>query len=149
MRRKLLRQNRDLAKANAVHLLRIRTIEADFARSLSDNLRLESRIIELEKELEDNNARRIADHALDIRSRLEAQLSECMSVLSSLGQEPPTKRHASPRGRRSSRASLPLQSPPRRRPPRELMREAGARAPEDDKLPTIAENKSYPRATLE
>ncbi|KAH9239903.1 hypothetical protein K456DRAFT_47948 [Colletotrichum gloeosporioides 23] len=149
LRRKLLRQNRDLAKANAVHLLRIRTIEADFARSLSDNLRLESRIIELEKELEDNNARRIADHALDIRSRLEAQLSECMSVLSSLGQEPPTKRHASPRGRRSSRASLPLQSPPRRRPPRELMREAGARAPEDDKLPTIAENKSYPRATLD
>ncbi|KAJ3954896.1 hypothetical protein N0V92_008601 [Colletotrichum tropicale] len=149
LRRKLLRQNRDLAKANAVHLLRIRTIEADFARSLSDNLRLESRIIELEKELEDNNARRIADHALDIRSRLEAQLSECMSVLSSLGQEPPTKRHASPRGRRSSRASLPLQSPPRRRPPRELMREAGARALEDDKLPTIAENKSYPRATLD
>ncbi|KAF0316552.1 shugoshin c terminal domain-containing protein [Colletotrichum asianum] len=149
LRRKLLRQNRDLAKANAVHLLRIRTIEADFARSLSDNLRLESRIIELEKELEDNNARRIADHALDIRSRLEAQLSECMSVLSSLGQEPPTKRHASPRGRRSSRASLPLQSPPRRRPPRELMRETGARAPEDDKLPTIAENKSYPRATLD
>ncbi|KAH0427071.1 shugoshin c terminal domain-containing protein [Colletotrichum camelliae] len=149
LRRKLLRQNRDLAKANAVHLLRIRTIEADFARSLSDNLRLESRVIELEKELEDNNARRIADHALDIRSRLEAQLSECMSVLSSLGQEPPTKRHASPRGRRSSRASLPLQSPPRRRPPRELMREAGARAPEDDKLPTIAENKSCPRATLD
>ncbi|EQB50006.1 shugoshin [Colletotrichum gloeosporioides Cg-14] len=149
LRRKLLRQNRDLAKANAVHLLRIRTIEADFARSLSDNLRLESRIIELEKELEDNNARRIADHALDIRSRLEAQLSECMFVLASLGQEPPTKRHASPRGRRSSRASLPLQSPPRRRPPRELMREAGARAPEDDKLPTITENKSYPRATLD
>ncbi|KAL0940753.1 shugoshin c terminal domain-containing protein [Colletotrichum truncatum] len=149
LRRKLLRQNRDLAKANAVHLVRIRNIEADYARSLSDNLRLESRVIELEKELENNNARRIADHALDVRSRLEAQLLECMSVLAGLGQEPPTKRHASPRGRRSSRASLPHQSPPRRRPPRELLKETEGRVQDDGRLPTITENKSYTRATMD
>ncbi|GJC82378.1 shugoshin [Colletotrichum liriopes] len=113
LRRKLLRQNRDLAKANALHLVRIKNLEADYARSLSENLELNGRIIELEKELENSNARRIADHALDIRSRLETQLMECMSVLASLGQEPPTKRHASPRGRRISRASLSHHSPPR------------------------------------
>ncbi|KAF9870141.1 shugoshin [Colletotrichum karsti] len=130
LRRKLLRQNRDLAKANAAQLVKLRNVEADFARSLSENLRLHGRIIELEKELDDNNARRVADHALDIKSRLEAQLLECM-------------------GRRSSRASLPPRSPPRRRPPRELLKEAGAQAQDDDRLPTITENKSYPRATLD
>ncbi|GKT86730.1 shugoshin [Colletotrichum tofieldiae] len=145
----LLRQNRDLAKANALHLVRIKNLEADYARSLSENLELNGRIIELEKELENSNARRIADHALDIRSRLETQLMECMSVLASLGQEPPTKRHASPRGRRISRASLSHRSPPQRRPPREPTKDTEARALQEGRLPPISENKSYPRATLD
>ncbi|GKT49408.1 siderophore iron transporter 1 [Colletotrichum spaethianum] len=149
LRRKLLRQNRDLAKANAIHLVRIKNLEADYARSLSENLELNGRIIELEKELENSNARRIADHALDIRSRLETQLMECMSVLASLGQEPPTKRHASPRGRRISRASMSHRSPPQRRPPREATKDTEARALQEGRLPPIAENKSYPRATLD
>ncbi|TEA16031.1 Shugoshin [Colletotrichum sidae] len=149
LRRKLLRQNRDLAKSNAAHLLRNRNLEADYARLMSDNLRLEGRIIELEKELDDNRGRRIADHALDVRARLEAQLLECMSTLAGLGQEPPTKRHASPRGRRSSRASLALGSPPQRRPPRELVKDTEARALQEGRLPPIFETKSYPRATLD
>ncbi|KAK1542645.1 shugoshin [Colletotrichum paranaense] len=149
LRRKLLRQNRDLARANAVHLNRIHNLEADYSRSLSENLQLNGRIIELEKELEDSNARRIADHALDIRSRLESQLMDCMSLLSNLGQEPPTKRHASPRGRRISRASLPRGSPPQRRPPREPVKDTEARALQEGRLPPITENKSYPRATLD
>ncbi|OHF00362.1 shugoshin [Colletotrichum orchidophilum] len=149
LRRKLLRQNRDLARANAVHLNRIHNLEADYSRSLSENLQLNGRIIELEKELEDSNARRIADHALDIRSRLESQLMDCMSLLSSLGQEPPTKRHASPRGRRISRASLPRGSPPQRRPPREPVKDTEARALQEGRLPPIAENKSLTRATMD
>ncbi|KAK2010313.1 shugoshin [Colletotrichum eremochloae] len=149
LRRKLLRQNRDLAKANAVHLARIKNLEADYARCLSDNIELNGRIIGLEKELENSNARRIADHALDIRSRLETQLMDCMSLIESLGQEPPTKRHASPRGRRISRASLSHRSPPQRRPPREPTKDTEARALQEGRLPPIAENKSYPRATLD
>ncbi|KAK2032186.1 shugoshin [Colletotrichum zoysiae] len=149
LRRKLLRQNRDLAKANAIHLARIKNLEADFSRCLSDNIELNGRIIGLEKELENSNARRIADHALDIRSRLETQLMDCMSLIASLGQEPPTKRHASPRGRRISRASLSHRSPPQRRPPREPTKDTEARALQEGRLPPIAENKSYPRATLD
>ncbi|KAF6821258.1 shugoshin c terminal domain-containing protein [Colletotrichum sojae] len=148
LRRKLLRQNRDLAKANAAHLVKIRNLEADYARFMSENLSLNSKIIELQTELENNNARRIADHALDVRARVEAQLMDCLSALSSLGQEPPTKRHASPRGRRSTRASLP-RSPPERRPPREFIKDTEARALQEGRLPPIAENKSYPRATLD
>ncbi|EFQ33429.1 shugoshin [Colletotrichum graminicola] len=149
LRRKLLRQNRDLAKANAIHLARIKNLEADYSRCLSDNIELNGRIIGLEKELENSNARRIADHALDIRSRLETQLMDCMSLIASLGQEPPTKRHASPRGRRISRASLSHRSPPQRRPPREPTKDTEARALQEGRLPPIAENKSYPRATLD
>ncbi|CCF45203.1 shugoshin [Colletotrichum higginsianum] len=149
MRRKLLRQNRELAKANATHLSRIKSLEADFARSLSENLKLNSCIIELKEELKNSNTRRVADHARDIRSQLESQLKECLSVLETLGQEPPTKRHASPQGRRIARASLSPRSPPQRRPPRESFKDTEARALQEGRLPPIAENKSYPRATLD
>ncbi|KAJ0162442.1 Shugoshin [Colletotrichum tanaceti] len=149
MRRKLLRQNRELAKANATHLSRIKSLEAEFARSLSENLKLNSCIIELKEELKNSNTRRVADHARDIRSQLESRLKECLSVLETLGQEPPTKRHASPQGRRIARASLSPRSPPQRRPPRESLKDTEARALQEGRLPPIAENKSYPRATLD
>ncbi|KAI1041549.1 hypothetical protein LB505_001660 [Fusarium chuoi] len=69
---------------------------------LSENLELRGRIIELEKELEDNDTRRIADHALAIKAKLESQLTEWGTLLAGLGLEPPMKRH-SPRPRKSTK----------------------------------------------
>ncbi|KAL2755125.1 hypothetical protein ACRALDRAFT_1082666 [Sodiomyces alcalophilus JCM 7366] len=150
LRRKLLRQNRDLAKANSVHLTRIRALEAQNAQLLSEKLELCGRVIELEKKAEDNEARRVADHALDIRAKLEAQLLDCITVLGELGNEPPRKRHASPRDRRTSSSHTVLfrSSPPQKRP-RESAMDAELRALQEGRLPPIQEYKSYPRRTMD
>ncbi|KAF4336349.1 Shugoshin [Fusarium beomiforme] len=143
LRRKLLRQNRDLAKSNNIRALRIRELENDCACMLSENLELRGRIIELEKELEDNDARRIADHALVIKAKLESQLTEWGTLLAGLGLEPPMKRH-SPRPRKSTKPRLSFSSArpsPSQRRLRDMAREI-------EELGHISETKSYPRQSM-
>ncbi|CAI4218132.1 unnamed protein product [Parascedosporium putredinis] len=89
LRRKLLRQNRDLARVNSTQSLKIRHLENECARMLSENLELRGQILQLEKEVENSKAQRIADHALEIKMKLEEQLAEWGSMLSGLGLEPP------------------------------------------------------------
>ncbi|KAF5027771.1 hypothetical protein F66182_101 [Fusarium sp. NRRL 66182] len=143
LRKKLLRQNRDLAKSNNIRALRIRELENDCACMLSENLELRGRILELEKELEDNDARRIADHALAIKAKLESQLTEWGTLLAGLGLEPPMKRH-SPRPRKSTKPRLSFSSArpsPSQRRLRDIAREI-------EELGHISETKSYPRQSM-
>lgn len=143
VRKKLLRQNRDLAKSNNVRALRIRELENDCAIMLSENLELRGRILELEKEVEDNDSRRIADHALAIKVKLESQLTEWGTLLAGLGLEPPIKRH-SPRIRKTNRQRLSFSSArpsPSQRRLRDMAREI-------EELGHISETKSYPRMTM-
>lgn len=143
LRKKLLRQNRDLAKSNNIRALRIRELENDCACMLSENLELRGRILELEKELEDNDSRRIADHALAIKAKLESQLTEWGALLAGLGLEPPVKRH-SPRPRKSTKPRLSFSSArpsPSQRRLRDIAREI-------EELGHISETKSYPRQSM-
>ncbi|KAK2682429.1 hypothetical protein RAB80_000375 [Fusarium oxysporum f. sp. vasinfectum] len=143
VRKKLLRQNRDLAKSNNIRALRIRELENDCACMLSENLELRGRIIELEKELEDNDTRRIADHALAIKAKLESQLTEWGTLLAGLGLEPPMKRH-SPRPRKSTKPRVSFSSArpsPSQRRLRDMAREI-------EELGHISETKSYPRQSM-
>jgi len=78
----MLRQNRELAKHNNVRALRNRELENECACMLSENLELRGRIIELEKQVEDSDSRRIADHAMAIKDKLETQLTEWATILS-------------------------------------------------------------------
>lgn len=155
VRRKLLRQNRDLARANSTHLLRIRTLEAQNAQLMSDKLTLEGRIIALEQQPEpDSEAHRIADHAIDMRTQLEARLLQCVEMLGELGTAPPRKRHANARQRREStaaRISLNRRSPAARRiRPFETQEEAEARAKAEGRLTPIAEKRDWTsRRTME
>ena len=90
-RRRLTRQNRDLAKSNNYRGLRIRELETEQTFLLSQNLTLQTRILELEHETARDGARRIAEHALQIKAKLEAQLGEWSAVLAGLGTEPRQK----------------------------------------------------------
>ncbi|KAK5997807.1 Shugoshin [Cladobotryum mycophilum] len=143
LRKKMLRQNRDLAKSNNVRALRIRELENDCACMLSENLQLRGRILELEKQAEDNEARRIADHAMAIKARLEAQLTEWGTMIAGLGLEPPPKRH-SPGIRRSTKQRISYSScrpSPSQRRLRDVARDI-------EELGHISENKSYPRRSM-
>ncbi|KPM43337.1 hypothetical protein AK830_g3215 [Neonectria ditissima] len=144
VRKKLMRQNRDLAKSNNVRALRIRELENDCACMLSENLELRGRILELERELENNDTSRIADHALAIKEKLESQLTEWGALLAGLGVEPPTKRH-SPQARRTSKPRLSFSSQrpsPSQRRLRDIARDI-------EELGHISETKSYPRMSMD
>jgi N-acetyl-beta-hexosaminidase len=144
VRRKFLRQNREIARINSNQSQRIRELENEFARMLTENLELRSYIIRLEKEAESNNTHRIADHALEVKAKLEAQLSIFSSLLEGLGAEPPRKRHSpSPRSEAKPKSSPTLASPARRL--RNVARDIEARASQEARLPAIPEYKPYPR----
>ncbi|POR34589.1 Shugoshin [Tolypocladium paradoxum] len=143
LRRKMLRQNRDLAKSNNIRALRIRELENECACMLSENLALRGRILELEHQVEDNEARRIADHALAIKAKLESQLTEWGTLLAGLGLEPPMKRH-SPRIRKSTKQRMSF-SASRPSPSQRRLRDV---ARDIEELGQIAENKSCPRPSM-
>ncbi|GJN74102.1 shugoshin [Purpureocillium lilacinum] len=143
LRKKFLRQNRDLAKSNNIRALRIRELENECACMLSENLELRGRILELEKQVEDNDSRRIADHALAIKHKLESQLTEWGTLLAGLGLEPPMKKH-SPRVRKTARSRMSF-SGSRPSPSQRRLREV---ARDIEELGHIAEAKSYPRKSM-
>ncbi|KAK3904605.1 hypothetical protein C8A05DRAFT_13532 [Staphylotrichum tortipilum] len=147
LRRKFLRQNRDIAKINSDQSLKIRRLENDCARLLSENLDLRGQILRLEKQLEDSSARRIADQALEVKAKLEAQLSEFAALLGGLGVEPPAKRRSSEERILAKNRRSIARSPPQRRR-RDTGIDAEALAEQEGRLPPIYENKSYPRATM-
>ena len=147
VRRKFLRQNRDLAKVNSNQSNRIRTLENECARLLSENLDLRGQVMRLEKELEINKTGRIADHALEIKAKMEAQLAELVAMVSSLGSEPPSKRHSPERGKHPKPAPRGLRSPAQRKF-KNPTGDQEALAAQEGRLPPIHENKAYPRATL-
>ncbi|KAH6850986.1 hypothetical protein B0I37DRAFT_397113 [Chaetomium sp. MPI-CAGE-AT-0009] len=147
LRRKFLRQNRDIAKINSDQSQKIRRLENDCARLLSENLDLRGQILRLEKQVEDNSAQRIADHALEVKAKLETQLFEFTALLGSLGVEPPAKRRASEDRMLSNARKSMARSPPQRRR-RNTSIDSVTLAEMEGRLPPIYENKTYQRATM-
>ncbi len=142
-----MRQNRDIAKANSAQGLRIRTLENETSRLLTENLGLKEHIIRLQNEVENGKARRIADHTVELRAQLEEKLAEIGTLINGLGREITTPKKKSPQMGKSSRKSL-TQSPVQRNW-KNLCTLSEAVNGQDGRLPPILENKSYPRRTLE
>lgn len=147
LRRKFLRQNREIAKLNSKQSQRIRELENEYARLLSENLDLSSQVWRLQKELESNSSQRIADHALEVKAKMEAQLAELGSLLAGFGLEPPTKRR-SPPARKATDAKHGLSRSPPQRKLRDVAKDSEELAMQEGRLPPISENKRYPRETL-
>lgn len=152
VRRRFLRQNRDIARINSTQSLKIRNLENECARLLSENLQLRSDILRLKTELEGSHAHRVADHALQIKEKMEAQLLEWGTMLAGLGHEPVPKSR-SPRALKKAkiqRSSIgrARTSDWRRRETMSSMEDLEAAALQEGRLPPIWENKTYPRETL-
>jgi len=116
---------------------------------LSENLDLRGQVLRLEKELEerdlrDNSAQRLSNHAQELKGKMEEKLAELGSLLSSLGQEPPTKRRSS--GERKLAKLKAVRSPTQRR--RRDTGDIEALALQEGRLPPIHEHKPWQRATM-
>ena len=146
VRRKFLRQNRDLARTNSNQSNKIRMLETEYARLLNDNLDLRGQVLRLQKELENDTTRRVADQAMEIKAKMEAKLAELGSMLATFGDEPPAKRH-SPERKRCIDASPRSIRKTAQRKPRENV-DQDALAAQEGRLPPIYENKPVARATM-
>ncbi|TQV91694.1 shugoshin-like protein [Cordyceps javanica] len=141
LRKKMLRQNRELAKTNNVRALRIRELESELSRALTENLELRGRIVELEQETRENDARRA--HTMQIRKALESQLTEWCTLVGCLGTEPPALRRTPPAASTTkTRVSFTTTRPsPSQRRLRDI-------ANDIEQLGHIAEHKAYSRKSM-
>lgn len=146
VKRRFVRQNREIARANSVQSLRIRTLEADVSRLLAENISLRERIITLDQEVEKfNSVPFLGDGVNEVKGKLAAKLEELGSLVGELGtlpqimKKPPTSTAQSETGEHTS---LERPNPPRR----PLF---GTDGYDDGRLPVILEDKYYPRRTLE
>ncbi|KAK2753944.1 hypothetical protein FQN54_007303 [Arachnomyces sp. PD_36] len=147
LKRRFVRQNREIARANSVQSLRIRTLEADVSRLLAENISLRERIITLDQEVEKfNSVPFLGDGVNEVKGKLAAKLEELNTLVGELGslpqimKKPPT---SIPPPETDEHTSLERPNPP---PRRQLF---GGDGYDDGRLPAILEDKYYPRKTLD
>ncbi|KAH9876334.1 hypothetical protein J1614_004213 [Plenodomus biglobosus] len=137
VKRRFLRQNRELAKTNSQQSIRIRSLENDCSRLLAENLALREQVLNLHNNIE---SRPTLDHIDAVKDELEAKLLELGGLVAGLsGGKSASERGT---GRRKSQATA------RRSGERQWRSGLGLQEVENGMLPTIAEDKYYPRRTL-
>lgn len=87
LKRKFIRQNRDIARVNSTQSLRIRDLENDNSSLLSENLSLREKILRLQSDQENKNIRKIGEKTLRLKAQLESKLLEISALVCDLGQE--------------------------------------------------------------
>lgn len=144
MRRKFLRQNRDIARENSVKSLRIRSLENEVSRLLAENLGFREQIAQLENEMSASKNRRIIDHVNVTKAKLEKKMVEMAALISEIKHVPASRRRVSTEPRQATAVRSPSQ-----KLQREIYTMNEAIALQEGRLPPILEAKQYPRRTLE
>ncbi|KAF2273207.1 uncharacterized protein EI97DRAFT_384069 [Westerdykella ornata] len=140
VKRRYLRQNRELAKINSQQSIRIRNLENEGSRLLAENLSLREQVLQLQNTLEARSNRPSIEDIGDVKSRLETKLAEFGNLVAELGQL--QKANRSPRCK--SQAAATRRSPDER----QWRSGLGLQAVENAMLPTIMEDKYFPRETM-
>lgn len=127
-------------RINSSHSVRIHNLEAEKSRLLSENLALHEENIQLKVELEEKkeHSSQAETNIVDFQRRFDDQIQALQKLVTTLdiSQQTPSKvqreRSSSPSALRDWRADIPR------------------RSSEGDewRLPTIVEDKYYPRRTL-
>lgn len=146
LKRRFVRQNREIARVNSIQSLRIRSLESEVSHLLAENVSLRERVITLGQEIERFEAVRLfQDGVYNLKAKLDNKLMELGDLVADLGALP-RKFNKSVGGATEtiyqSRSSLDL-----RQHTTEL--DVNPSLQEDGRLPVILEDKSYPRRTLE
>ncbi|KAL8702158.1 MAG: hypothetical protein Q9201_004550 [Fulgogasparrea decipioides] len=145
LRRRFLRQNRELAKTTGEQSVKIRNLESELSRLLSENIALREQVIKLQFEV-DNNAGLASITA--VKGRLEAKLVELGGLVQELGTV-----QQSAEDRRALRRRSGAKASPRKSPDQKDWRNGATisevMAGADGRLPPIVEGKYYPRRTLD
>ncbi|ETI19516.1 hypothetical protein G647_09350 [Cladophialophora carrionii CBS 160.54] len=153
LKRRFIRQNREIARVNSTQSQRIRNLETEISRLVADNISLREQAIAAQAEAERwRAASSINNEIFDLRDRLQKKMEEVGELVGEMGRIP---EKVARKGRRKSRLTnvgQRLSSATEEEWRNRLsMREATAAEGElnDGRLPAIREDKLYPRRTLE
>ncbi|KAJ5129208.1 uncharacterized protein N7515_005247 [Penicillium bovifimosum] len=139
LKRRFVRQNREIARVNSLQSLRIRSLESEVSHLLSENVSLRKQVITLTQETERLEAGKLLHNGIyDIKSRLEAKLADLSILATELGSLP---RNVS---KQCDKQCVEPKQTTESRP-----RTGDTMGGEDGRLPAIVEDKYYPRRTLE
>ena len=135
VKRRFIRQNRELAKNNSSQSLRIRNLELEVSRLLADNLELRNQVLHLQNEVYTARRQNANSAAQRVKQELRAKIAELSNLVDGIEDA----QEGGPQY--ATRERKPLEGNWRERQPlAELMRES--------QMPTIVEDKQYPRRTL-
>jgi 23S rRNA maturation mini-RNase III len=127
-------------RTNSQQSIRIRNLETEGSRLLAENLSLREQVLQLQNALESRSSRPSFEDIDVVKSKLEAKMMEFGSLIAELGQ---MRKRNSRTGRKSQAATA------RRNPEDRQWRSGlGLQAVEEAMLPTITEDKYYPRRTM-
>lgn len=135
VKRRFIRQNRELAKNNSNQSLRIRSLEIEVSRLSSNNFELREQVLQLQHEVHLARTQASTVAVRTFKEEMQAKLAELSGIVN--GIEEPQDDVAE----RRKRKSLPQMEFRERQPLTELMREG--------QMPTIVEDKQFPRKTLD
>jgi hypothetical protein len=128
-------------RINSQQSIRIRTLENDASRLLAENLSLREQVVQLQNTL-DAQPRAPSFNDIDaVKDRLEAKMQELGGLVAELGQLKKKNRESS---RRKSQATAMKRSPDERQWRSGLC----LQEVENAMMPTITEDKFYPRKTM-
>ena len=138
---KLELANDELPRTNSTQSIRIRNLETEGSRLLAENLSLREQVIQLQAALENQSNRPSAENIDAVKDRLEAKIQELGSLVAELGQI------QKPGPRCESQTAAARRSPDERNW-RNGLGLGEFMDGQDGRLPTISEDKYYPRRTM-
>ena len=165
MKRRFVRQNREIARlveyfplaltgipsddvlyrVNSTQSLRIRSLEAETSRLLSENIELREEAIRLRHELDKS---RRWNNVASVKSKLEDKLAELGYLVNELGSvQNGDVNDSSPLRKRVERASS--KRSPDQKNWKNALTLSEVTGGQDGRLPPIVEDKYFPRKTLE
>jgi hypothetical protein len=137
VKRRFLRQNKDLARSNSTLSQRIRNLENETSKLLAENLALREHL---------GRAQRISECAEALKEQLQTKMAEFGALINGIGDESLPRRKS--QVDRTTAKRSPATSPDRRNWKNMCTLGESVKGQEGP-LPTILENKYYPRKTLE
>ena len=152
VKRRFIRQNREIARVNSTQSLRIRNLEAEISRLLAENIALREQAIYSAQEAERWRSSQKLTKEVDIlKDRFESKLLEVNALVTELGSLPEKVARRSSFRRKSGVVDT-LKSPDQKDWKNKQTIGgvlAGERELQEGRLPAILEDKYYPRKTLE
>ncbi|KAI9849345.1 MAG: hypothetical protein M1837_004805 [Sclerophora amabilis] len=150
LKRRFVRQNREIARANSTQSLRIRNLECETSRLLAENISLREQVIKLQKQFETSGrVTNVFDSVAAIKGKLEDKMKELGGFVAELGEISHVKAsNASSPKRAGSTYRSPGRSPDQKNW-RNALTLSEVTSGQEGRLPPIVEDKHYPRRTLE